>query len=196
MFRQLLKFLRRLTVGSLAKVLLRLYGIKYGTGLVVNSFPICRRASGARIQLGCNVTINNKINENLAGIAHRTVLAAVEEGAELVIGNEVGISGAVLFCTCSVIIEDHVNIGVGVKIYDTDFHPIDAMARRVHDVSQIKTAPVRICRDVWLGAESMVLKGVTIGARSIVAARAVVVKDVPEDCVVAGIPAQIVARLG
>jgi maltose O-acetyltransferase len=42
----------------------------------------------------------------------------------------------------------------------------------------------------------MVLKGVTIGARSIVAARAVVVKDVPEDCVVAGIPAQIVARLG
>lgn len=179
----------------LAKLYLWLWGIQFGSGLVLKSFPICRRSGGARIRLGSNVTISNKISENLVGISHRTVLAAVGEKAELLIGDRVGISGAILFSTCSITIEDYVNIGVGVKIYDTDFHPTEAMARRVHDTSQIKAAPVRICRDVWLGAEAMVLKGVTVGARSIVAARAVVVKDVPEDCIVAGVPAQIVSRL-
>lgn len=187
--------LRRILVGLPAKALLRCQGVDFGRGLVLYSFLVCRRSKGARIQLGSNVTISNKIDENPAGIAHRTLLAAVGERANLVIGNNVAISGAVLFCACNITIEDHVNIGAGVKIYDTDFHPIGAMARRAHDVSQIKSAPVRICRDAWLGAESMVLKGVTIGARSIVAARAVVVKDVPDDCIVAGVPAHIVARL-
>jgi len=192
---RLRRYLRRIVVGSLAKVLLRCQGVEFGAGLVLHSFPVCRRSRGARIKLGSNVTINNKIDENPAGIAHRTVLAAVGEKAELSIGNNVGISGAVLFCACRITIEDHVNIGAGVKIYDTDFHPIGAMARRANDMSQIKTAAVRICHDAWLGADSMILKGVVIGARSIVAARAVVVKDVPEDCVVAGVPAHIVARL-
>lgn len=188
-------FLRRVVVGSLARVLLRCQGVEFGAGLVLHSFLVCRRSRGARIQLGANVAINNKIDENPAGIAHRTVLAAVGEGAKLVIGSNVAISGAVVFCACNITIEDHVNIGAGVKIYDTDFHPIGVMARRMHDISQIRTAPVRICHDAWLGADSMILKGVTIGARSIVAARAVVVKDVPEDCIVAGVPAHIVARL-
>ena len=192
--RRLLRFLRRVTVGSLAKAFLRQHGISYGTGLVMNSFPACWRDHGARIQLGSNVTIKNKLRENMAGIAHRTVLVAVGTG-QLVIGNKVGISGAILYSECKITIEDYVNIGVGVKIYDTDFHPIDFMARRADDLSQNKSAPVRICQDVWLGAESMILKGVTVGARSIVAARAVVVKDVPEDCIVAGVPAKIVAHL-
>lgn len=190
------RLLIRFVVGPIAKMLLRLHGIEFGPGLVLNSFPVCRRSAGARIRLGSNVAISNTINENLAGIAHRTVLAAIGEKAELVIGNSVGISGAILYCTCNITIEDYVNIGIGAKVYDTDFHPIGALARRAHDESQIKNAPVRICQDAWLGAESMVLKGVTIGARSIVAARAVVVKNVPEDCIVAGVPAKIVARLG
>jgi len=196
---RIISYLSRLPVylfcGMLAKLYLRFWGVRFGAGLTLNSFPICRRSKGAKIRIGSNVTISNKISENLVGIAHRTVLAAVGEKAELLIGDKVGISGAILFSTCSITIEDDVNIGVGVKIYDTDFHPTEAMARRGHDVSKIKAAPVRICRDVWLGAESMVLKGVTVGARSIVAARAVVVKDVPEDCIVAGVPALIVSRL-
>jgi len=191
----LLRLPGQMIFGSLAKLYLRCWGVEVGSGLILHSFPICRRSRGARIRLGSNVAISNKISENLVGISHRTILAAVGEKAELFIGDRVGISGAILFSTCNITIEDFVNIGVGVKIYDSDFHPIDAMARRVHDKSQIKAAPVRICHDAWLGAESMILKGVTVGARSIVAARAVVVKDVPEDCIVAGVPAQIVARL-
>ena len=191
----LLRLPGQMIFGFLARLYLRCWGVEVGSGLILCSFPICRRSRGARIRLGSNVAISNKIDENLVGISHRTVLAAVGEKAELTIGDRVGISGAILFSTCSITIEDYVNIGVGVKIYDSDFHPIDAMARRIHDKSQIKSAPVRICQDAWLGAESMILKGVTVGARSIVAARAVVVKDVPEDCIVAGVPAQIVARL-
>jgi maltose O-acetyltransferase len=49
--------------------------------------------------------------------------------------------------------------------------------------------------DVWIGANAIILKGVTIGARSIVGAGAVVSRDVPPDCVVAGNPARVVKEL-
>jgi acetyltransferase-like isoleucine patch superfamily enzyme len=79
-------------------------------------------------------------------------------------------------------------------VYDTDFHPLNSAARRAHDTTKISSAPVRICEDVWIGADATVLKGVTVGARSIVAAGAVVTRDVPPDTVVAGIPARAVKR--
>ena len=154
------------------------------------TLPVCRRHPQAVIRLGDHVTIANKIRENLAGVFHRTVLVANKPGARLVVGNHVGISGAILFCSSEIIIEDYVNIGVGARIYDTDFHPICAEERRKGRTDSIQTAPVRLCEDVWLGANVIVLKGVTIGPRSIVAAGSVVTKDVGPDLLVAGVPAK------
>jgi acetyltransferase-like isoleucine patch superfamily enzyme len=88
-----------------------------------------------------------------------------------------------------------VNIGAGARIYDTDFHPLDSHDRRRHDTSRIKSAPVRICEDVFIGANAIVLKGVTVGSRTIIGAGAVVTKSLPPDVVAAGNPARIVAKL-
>ena len=137
----------------------------------------------------------NRTSENLAGITHRTVLAAVCPGARLVIGDNVGMSGVVLYCTTAITIEDNVGLGLGTRVYDTDFHAIDWMARRVGDAESIPKEPVRICRDVWVGANVSILKGVTIGARSAIGAGAVVTHDVPPDTIVAGVPARIVRHL-
>jgi len=178
------------------RLYLRLYGVQVGTGLTMRSLPFCRRQAQAAIRLGDGVTIKNRLSENPAGIAHRTALVAARPGARLVIGNHVGISGAVLYCETEIVIGDHVTIGAGARIYDTDFHPIDPLGRRRHDVSQIKRAPVTLCEDVFIGANAMVLKGVTVGARTVVGAGAVVTKSFPPDVVVAGNPARIVARLG
>jgi acetyltransferase-like isoleucine patch superfamily enzyme len=139
--------------------------------------------------------ILNRLEENAAGIVHRTVLTTTKPGASIRIGSHVGISGAIIYCTTNIVIEDWVQIGANAKIYDTDFHPICAVDRRLHDVSQIASLPVRICEDAWIGADATILKGVTIGARSIVAAGAIVVKDVPTDCIVGGIPAMIIKTL-
>ena len=167
-----------------------------GANLNMFSFPYCRKHNLATITIGNDVTIYNRLVENLAGISHATVLAAVMPGARLIIGNHVGMSGVILFSCCEIIIEDYVNLGVGVLVYDTDHHPVDYMARRIHDISRINTRPVRICKDAFIGAHVIVLKGVTIGERSIVAAGSIVTRDIPSDCIAAGSPAKVVKMIG
>jgi acetyltransferase-like isoleucine patch superfamily enzyme len=84
----------------------------------------------------------------------------------------------------------------GVTIADYDGHPFDAAARRAGATSPLSAVrPVTIGDDVWIGSGATILKGVTIGDRSVVGAQAVVTRDVPPDCVVAGNPASVVREL-
>jgi acetyltransferase-like isoleucine patch superfamily enzyme len=190
-----LQALRQLIGRLIAGTYLKLHGVNVGPGLVMSSLPFCRRHPDATIRLGHNVIIANRLSENPAGISHRTVLAANQPGARLLIGNHVGLAGVILICSKEIVIDDYVKLGIGVKVYDTDFHPIDAFSRRAHDVAQIRCAGVHICEDAWIGAEAMILKGVTIGARAVVGARALVTGDVPPDTVVGGVPARVIRRL-
>lgn len=182
-------------ISPLVRAYLCLIGVEIAGAVQICSFPICRRHRRARITLGEGVVIRNKLNENLAGICHRTVLVACQPGALLEIGAQVKISGAVFYCEKRITVEEYVLVGVGARIYDTDFHPIDWIKRRSGDPLDTATAPVRICRDAWVGAYATILKGVTVGERSIVAAGAVVVSDVPPDCIVGGVPAKIIKYL-
>lgn len=196
--RSCLRRLQRVRVrgmSCIARLYLKFHGVVVGYNLQMCSLPLCRRHPGAAIVIGNHVSIANRLKENLAGLVHRTVLVANEPGARLVIGNHVGISGAVLFCSREIVIEDYVNIGVAVRIYDTDFHPIEATERRMNRKESIKTASVHLCEDVWIGANAIILKGVTIGPRSIVAAGSVVSRDIPPDTIAAGVPARPVCSL-
>ena len=84
----------------------------------------------------------------------------------------------------------------GVLIYDQDGHPLDAARRRAGEPSPPESvAPVTLGNDVWVGSGAVILKGVTVGDRAVVAARSVVTKDVPADSVVAGNPARVVLAL-
>jgi len=113
--------------------------------------------------------------------------------ANLKIGSNTGMTGAVIYCLHHIEIGSNVLIGANARIWDTDHHALDYMERRLG--SKGDPAPVIIEDDVWLGADSVVLKGVRIGARSVVAARAVVTKNVPSDVIVAGVPAKIIRHL-
>lgn len=165
-------------------------GVDYGVDLRIYSAPVIIRNMDSSIVLGNSVAILNSSFENPAGIAHRTVLAAPGRGAKIVIGNNVGISGAVICAHRQITIKNNVLIGVGARIYDTDFHPIDKMNRRANDQESVCVAPVMIEEDVWIGAYAFILKGVTIGAGAIVAAGAVVVHNVEPNTVVGGSPAR------
>jgi carbonic anhydrase/acetyltransferase-like protein (isoleucine patch superfamily) len=91
---------------------------------------------------------------------------------------------------------DQITIGNGVMlangsyVTDSDWHTI--YDRTVRDD---RASPVTIGDNVWLGDHATVLKGVTIGENSVVAARAVVTRDVPANVVVAGNPAKVVKEL-
>ena len=87
-------------------------------------------------------------------------------------------------------IGDNVLIGPNVHLISSG-HPLDPAIRR----SQITTAPVHIGRGVWIATGATVLQGVTVGDDAVVAAGAVVTKDVPPRTLVAGVPAQVIRTL-
>jgi acetyltransferase-like isoleucine patch superfamily enzyme len=92
----------------------------------------------------------------------------------------------------------------GVQIFDNDSHPIEARERHADYLNLIEgrprthfipSAPIEIGEDCWIGANSIVVKGVKIGARSVIAAGSVVTTDVGNDCLAAGNPARILRTL-
>lgn len=125
----------------------------------------------------------------------------VEPSAAVAIGDNVGMSGTRIWIAKGLTIGNNVCIGAGVLLIDTDCHQMDFRMRRLEAEEQfsvtelsssIKSAPIAIEDDVWIGAHAIILKGVSIGARSVIGAGSVVTKSIPADCVVAGNPARII----
>ena len=94
-----------------------------------------------------------------------------------------------------IVIEEDVNVASGVRFMDTDSHPRDA-AERSADCpprpEEIK--PVRVGRYAWIGQNSFILKGVTIGEGAIIGVNSVVVTDIPPYSVAMGNPARVVIK--
>ena len=147
-----------------------------------------------KIRIGRNLKANSAKHANPIG--GDTVLRfIVRKGGELVIGDHVGISNSTIVCWKSIEIGDYVFIGGGCKIWDTDFHstnPVD----RIHKFNKnVKTANIRLSDYVFIGGGSTILKGVSIGKNSVVAAGSVVTKSIPENQVWGGNPAHFIRRL-
>ena len=82
-------------------------------------------------------------------------------------------------------------VGPGTLIATTG-HPLTAQGRRERLAI---SKPITIGNDVWIGGNCTILPGVTIGNNVVVAAGAVVTKDVPDNCVVGGVPAKVIREL-
>ena len=106
------------------------------------------------------------------------------------VGKEVFINfGCTFLDQGGITLDDGVFIGPGAKIL-TEGHPEQPEIRHT-----LLTQPVAIRRKAWIGAGATVLPGVTVGENAIIAAGAVVTKDVPDNTVVAGVPAKIVRKI-
>ena len=92
-----------------------------------------------------------------------------------------------------VIIGSHVNLAQGITITALN-HNFEDSEKRI-DEQGVSTSAVVIEDDIWIGANAVVLPGVTIGHHSVVAAGAVVTKDVPPHSLVAGVPAKIIKQI-
>lgn len=145
-------------------------------------------------KFGRDVKFNCSLESNFIGL-FKTCTVAVLKGASLEIGDYSGFSGVSIYCADEIRIGQHVNCGGNVCIWDTDFHPLDFAQRRNHNVAEINTAPIIIEDDVFVGANSIVLKGVRIGARSIIGAGSLVSKNIPPDEIWAGNPVKFIRKI-
>lgn len=87
-------------------------------------------------------------------------------------------------------------IGGNCKIYDTDFHSIDYTNRMKKPDPTVKCEPVHIKQGAFIGACAVILKGVTIGEKSVVGAGSVVTKSIPDGEIWAGNPAKFIRKIG
>jgi acetyltransferase-like isoleucine patch superfamily enzyme len=160
-----------------------------GSDVVVNGIPVFIIGRSAALRIGEGVVFTSSLRFNMVGLFKRCSVY-VADGAELTIGTGAGFSAVSIHCVNRITIGAHVTCGGNVAIWDNDFHPLDAEARRRHDGDSIAAAPIVIGDDAFIGANSIILKGVTIGSRAIIGAASVVTRNVPADEVWGGNPAR------
>ena len=92
-----------------------------------------------------------------------------------------------------VLIGNHVNLAQGITVTALN-HNFEDSEKRI-DEQGVSTSTVIIEDDIWIGANAVILPGVTIGHHSVVAAGAIVTKDVPPHSLVAGVPAKVIKQI-
>jgi acetyltransferase-like isoleucine patch superfamily enzyme len=178
-----------------AKAILNGNGVRFYNSIKINGIPQIDVHRTASFTIGENCTINSSLSSNPIG-RYSPSMFMVRENAILSIGNNVGISSAALICQERITIEDHVKIGGGVCIYDTDFHSLNTGERRHSKSDQVnkKMAPVLIKKNAFIGAHTTILKGVCIGENSIVGACSLVIRSIPANEIWAGSPARFIKK--
>lgn len=166
----------------------------------------CVKARGARLEFSARV-INVRGDNHAISLGANSVvkgeLLVFAHGGRIDIGewSFVG-EGTRIWSGLSISIGDRVMIAHNVNIFDNQTHPIDPVARHRHFREILESGhprnidlgdqPVRIDDDAWIAAGATILKGIRVGRGAIVAAGAVVTRDVPDGALVAGNPARIV----
>lgn len=163
----------------------------------VNSagIPIVHLSLKSRCVIGKEFTMGNWTRLNASGLKAKCKLE-VRGNALLEIGENVGMTATTIMCFNHIKIGDNVKIGVGTHIYDTDFHNIDPVARQNGDRKEtVKTRPIIIGNNAFIGAYCIILKGVSIGENAVIGAGSVVTRNVPANEIWAGNPARCIKKL-
>lgn len=178
----------------------------------------CYLSIGKSIDTGISLRLDvPRQKEKIVSIGDHSIVGGEfifeSNKGEVSIGNNTFIGGCSIISRSKVIIGNHVQIAWGTYLYDHNAHSTDFRLRR-EDIEKefqslslgdsdtenknwdiVKTCPIVIEDDVWIGMNSIILKGVTVGRASIVGAGSVIRKSVPPFCVVCGNPAKVVKFL-
>lgn len=117
---------------------------------------------------------------------------SVQKNARLILGNCLINNKCSIICNQQIEIGNNTDLASGVLIRDSDGHRLLENNRPSNAISNNVMAPIKIGNNVWIGSNVIILKGVTIGDNAVVAAGAVVTKDIPSGCLAAGVPAKII----
>ena len=168
-------------------------GIAWRKSWRLHGVPIIQKHRRSTMQFGNSLRLRSSVRSNPLGPNHPVILCTWQAGAVMEIGDDFAMTGGTICVAERIVIGNRVAVGANSTIIDTDFHPLDPQERQLQQSA--KTAPVVIEDDVFIGMNSLILKGVTIGRGSVVGAGSVVTKDVPPCVIVAGNPARVVGNV-
>ncbi|MEO9210032.1 MAG: acyltransferase [Ginsengibacter sp.] len=170
-------------------------GVKFSS-LSSNGVPMVDIERGGLMTIGQNFRMNNGKHYNQIG-RQQPCMFIVSKVGVLSIGDNVSISATTFVCTAAITVGNNVKMGGNCVVYDTDFHSLNYLDRRepILDKGNRKLLPVFIEDDVFIGAHSTILKGVTIGEGSIIGAGSLVSKSVPPKEIWGGNPASFIKSL-
>ena len=187
------RFVRQIFYQPFNRLMFLSAGANIGRNFKVKNRFYLKLYNNASLTIGDNFIIFsgeaiNPITRNVRGCIF------VNGGANLSIGNNVGMSSPTIWCDENIVSGNDVRIGALVTILDTDCHSLNYLDRMNGDKTT-KTKPVVIDEGVLIGAQSIVLKGSHIGAHSIIGAGSVVCGDIPANCIAAGNPCKVIKKL-
>ncbi len=189
----------RLFILGISKIIghisLKFYRVVYSKNFTCNSGIQCWGSISVRIQENASIAIGNNCtivsDNNRAGITVFTKfkLTALFE-SKIIIGNNVSFNGTSISCrTTSITIGNGTIIGPNVIIVDSDFHGLLPPENRENNLDYESDKPVTIGSNVWIGMNTIILKGVNIGNNSVISAGTIVRNDIPSNCLFGGNPA-------
>lgn len=175
------------------KYILNKFGVFIDKGYRIEGVPFIKGEYG-NITIGRNFRANSNIKANPIGYSNRCSFWTLNNG-KIRIGDNVGISNiAIVAYGANVVIEDDVLIGGGGKIYSSDFHSLRYKERMKTPDSAVKCQDVIIKRGAFIGAGSIILKGVSVGEQAVIGAGTVVTRSIPANEIWAGNPAKFIKK--
>ena len=174
----------------------RAAGVDVSAGVRLMEPAIIGRCAGSSITLDEHVVLCSWSRWTALGVSHPIVLRTLFPGATLRIGRNTGISGGSFCAAVTLEIGERCLIGADVMVSDTDFHAIEPEGRNTNaDWALIRSRKVRIGNDVFIGARSVILKGVEIGDGAVIGAGSVVTRSIPARTIAAGNPARCLREI-
>ncbi|WP_193669855.1 acyltransferase [Nocardioides salarius] len=174
-------------------------GVTLGERSRVHGNVIAYLYPGSNVEIGANATLVAQTSRNSLEARGPIILRTNSSSARIYIGDDTGITSSTISASSQITIGKRVLIGGGVIITDSDHHIIDAApaSRRRYagpEEPQVRDA-IHIEDDAFVGARTIVLKGVRIGKGSVIGAGSVVVSDIPQHSLAAGNPCKVIRGL-
>lgn len=174
---------------------LQAFGIEYDINCRIMAHCAIITGRDSQVSIGKNFRLVS--SDLINPLCKNKACINVSERASLQIGNNCGMSSPTIWVRKSVKIGNNVNFGGGCILFDTDAHSLNYLHRRdgITDMANRVDKEIVIDDDVLIGANTIILKGVHIGARSVIGAGSVVTKDIPADSIAAGNPAKVIKKI-
>jgi acetyltransferase-like isoleucine patch superfamily enzyme len=174
-----------------------LLGVKIKGRLDVFGNCIIRKYPGSKIELGDRIQLISSSWRSSTANCYRCKLRTFSSTAEIVFCEGSGATGGVIVARSKKItIGRNVMLAPNVVITDSDWHNVWPPDQRKHLLSHHLDADVTLEDNVWVGMNVIILKGVTIGENSVIAAGSIVTKSIPPNCLAGGNPAKVLKTYG